>query len=62
MYVGLHDGIAIVSGIDRFEQLANLPFRVHLISKLSDNRGGHISINIANYNRTLPNMELIIFK
>jgi len=52
MYVGLHDGIAIVSGIDGFEQLANLPFRVHLISTLSDNRGGHISINMPNYNQT----------
>jgi len=44
--VDLHDGIAIVSGVDRFEQLTYLPWRVHLISKLSDNRGGHISINI----------------
>jgi len=51
--VGLHDGVAIVSGIDRFEQLAYLPLRVHLISKLSDTRGGHISVNInTNYKQT----------
>jgi len=47
--VSLHDGDAIVSGIDGFEQLAYLPLRVHLISKLSDIRGGHISININKY-------------
>jgi hypothetical protein len=35
--------MAIVSGIDGFEQLVNLPLREHLISKLSDKRGGHIS-------------------
>jgi len=44
--VGLHDCIAFVLGIDGFEQLANLPFRLHSISKLSDNKGGHISIKI----------------
>jgi len=44
--VGLHDGIAFVSYTDSLEQSALLPFREHLISKLSDIRGGHISINI----------------
>jgi len=46
MYVGLHDGIAIVLGIDKFEQLAYLPLWLHLISKLFDFRGGHISIKV----------------
>jgi len=42
--VNLHAGIAIVSGTDGFEQSDILPYRVHLIFKLSDNKGGHISI------------------
>jgi hypothetical protein len=46
IYVGLHNGLAIVLGSEGFEQLAYLPFKVHLISKLFDSRGGHISINI----------------
>jgi len=44
--VGLHDCTAFVSRIDKFEQLANFPFTLHSISKLSDNKGGHISIKI----------------
>jgi hypothetical protein len=52
MYVGLHDVKAIVLGIDGFEQLTDLPLRVHLISKLSDNKGGHISKNTRNYYQT----------
>jgi len=45
-YVCLHDGFAIVPGIDKLEQFVLLPLWVHLISKLFDSRGGHISINI----------------
>jgi len=54
--VGLHDGVAIVSGIDKFEQLAYLPLWLHLISKLSDIRGGHISIKV---NELLSNITIL---
>jgi len=47
VYVDLHDGVAIVSGIDKFEQLpVYLPLWLHLISKLFESRGGHISIKV----------------
>jgi len=46
--VGLHDGVAFVPGIDKLEQFAYSPLKLHLIFKLSDSRGGHISINVNN--------------